>query len=200
MAVASSLQTMPSQMERMVPASHPSMHCGPPMAAMMRGMGTNGPKPTMLVMLSAVASSRPRPRTRPYFFLISKCLSLIAWFWRLRSSFRRTSYVLDRHRPAFAIGALGGCGRCYGLAAIKAVYLRVAIGQNGSNEVAHFVQVPIGEAHKEMIHNIGSRAGGRQHHLRSLLQIAQHDGALRADDLGADVVPIHGLHVIFDGP
>ena len=41
------------------------MHCGPPMEAMMSGMVMNGPIPTMLLMLSAVACSKPNPRIRP---------------------------------------------------------------------------------------------------------------------------------------
>src|SRR5437667_14991 len=205
MAVASSLQTMPSQIERMVPASQPSMHCGPPMAAMMRGMVTNGPNPTMLVMLSAVDSSRPNPRTRPYLFLISWCwsvtvLRLRARYCETRSSFDRSGWILKRYRPAFAIRTLCRCRRRHGLPAIEPVHFWFAIGKNRTHEIAHFVQVAIGKAYQEVIHDIGSGARRRQHHFGRLLQITQHDGALRADDLGADVVSINRLHVVFDRP
>ena len=65
MDAASSLQTRPSHSAMTAPSTQPSMHCGPPIDAMMSGMVMNGPTPTMLLMLSAVASSRPRPRIRP---------------------------------------------------------------------------------------------------------------------------------------
>src|SRR6516165_3175920 len=65
MAAASSLQTRPSQSARTAPSSQPSMHCGPPMEAMINGMVMNGPTPTMLLMLSAVAWRSPKPRTSP---------------------------------------------------------------------------------------------------------------------------------------
>ncbi len=35
------------------------MHCGPPIDAMISGIVMNGPTPTMLLMLSAVACSSP---------------------------------------------------------------------------------------------------------------------------------------------
>src|SRR5579859_4028708 len=203
MAVASSLQTMPSQIERMVPASQPSMHWGPPMAAMIRGMVMNGPNPTMLVMLSAVDSIRPKPRTRPYFFLISWCWSVMMWRERapvgqMRSRPHRSSGILKRYRPPFAIRAL--CRRCcrYGLPAIEPVHLRFAIGKHDADKIAHFVQISVGEAHQEVINDIGSGAGCGQHDFRRLLQVTEHDRALRADDFGADIVSINRLHVIFD--
>src|SRR5216117_2920012 len=65
MAAASSLQTRPSHNARIAPSTQPSMHCGPPIAAMISGIVMNGPTPTMLLMLSAVASSVPKLRTRP---------------------------------------------------------------------------------------------------------------------------------------
>ena len=54
-AAASSLHTKPSHSASTPPTSHPSMHCGPPMEAMISGMVMNGPTPTMLLMLRAVA-------------------------------------------------------------------------------------------------------------------------------------------------
>src|SRR3984893_9611354 len=50
------------------------MHCGPPMEAMMSGMVMNGPTPTMLLMLSAMACTKPNARTRP--FVSELCLRL----------------------------------------------------------------------------------------------------------------------------
>ena len=43
--------------------SQPSSACGPPIADMSRGIVMNGPAPSMLVMLSAVAGSRLKRRT-----------------------------------------------------------------------------------------------------------------------------------------
>jgi hypothetical protein len=40
------------------------------MAAIIRGMVMNGPNPTLLVMLIAVPSSNPSPRTSPYLCLM----------------------------------------------------------------------------------------------------------------------------------
>src|SRR5882724_4508783 len=156
MAVASSLQTMPSQIERMVPASHPSVHCGPPMAATMRGMVTNGPNPTMLVMLSAVDSIRPSPRTSPYFFLISWCWSVMVCArardrgTRLRP--HRSRWIPQRYRPPFAIRLLRGGSRRHRLSAIETIHLRFAIGEYRAHEIAHFVQIAVGKAYEEMIH------------------------------------------------
>ena len=65
MAAASSLQTRPSHNASTAPNSQPSMHCGPPMEAMISGMVMNGPTPTMLDMLRAEACSRPKPRIKP---------------------------------------------------------------------------------------------------------------------------------------
>src|SRR6266849_4383821 len=148
MAVANSLQTIPSQIERIEPASHPSMHCGPPMEAMIRGMVTNGPNPTILVMLSAVDSIRPNPRTRPYFFLISWCWSLMvlrreARDCEARSSFDWSRWILKRYRPPFAIRPLCRCCRRHGLAAIEPVHLRFAIGKHRAHKIAHFVQIAV---------------------------------------------------------
>src|SRR4051794_22565324 len=42
--------------------SHPNIACGPPNAVMRSGIVMNGPTPIMLVMLSAVACSRPKRR------------------------------------------------------------------------------------------------------------------------------------------
>ena len=149
MAVASSLQTIPSQIARIVPASHPSIHCGPPMAAMMRGIVMNGPIPTMLVIFSAMASSSPKPRTSPYFFLICWCWSVKTWppGWDFASLWGGL-----RGRT------LGGCRGCHRLAAIEAIYSR-SIGEHGSNEVPHFVEVSIRKADQEVIDNICSHAG-----------------------------------------
>ena len=44
------------------PKIHPNIAWGPPMVASMRGMVMNGPTPTTLEMLSAVACSNPKPR------------------------------------------------------------------------------------------------------------------------------------------
>src|SRR5579863_7228704 len=46
------------------PVSQPSMDCGPPMEAINSGMVMNGPIPTMLDMLRAVAWSKPKARVR----------------------------------------------------------------------------------------------------------------------------------------
>ena len=60
----SSAQTMPSLIAIKTPTSHPSMHCGPPIVAMIRGMVINGPIPTMLDMFRAVACRSPNLRSR----------------------------------------------------------------------------------------------------------------------------------------
>src|SRR5713226_6628069 len=169
MAEASSLHTMPSQIARIVPASHPSMHCGPPMARMMSGMVMNGPNPTMLVMFSAVASSTPRPRTSPYFFLISWCWSLISYVKRpgapaltapmkleVPSCLGGTSDVLHGSRPAFAPRAFSGCCCRHGLATIEAIHFGFAARKNGVHEIPHFGEIGIGEPYQEVIHYIGS--------------------------------------------
>ena len=44
-------------------ATQARMHCGPPIARMMKGMTMKGPMPTMNVMFREVASMRPRPRS-----------------------------------------------------------------------------------------------------------------------------------------
>src|SRR4051812_6638358 len=64
MAAASSAHTRPSHSARMEPSSHPSMHCGPPIALIISGMVMKGPTPTMLHMLRAVACNCPKLRSR----------------------------------------------------------------------------------------------------------------------------------------
>src|SRR3989344_9054801 len=63
MAAPSCAHTSPSQSASSAPTIQPSIACGPPMAPTMSGMVMNGPTPTMSIMLSAVASFRPSPRT-----------------------------------------------------------------------------------------------------------------------------------------
>src|SRR4051812_25437783 len=53
---------MPSQTTMTRATSQPSMACGLPSADMRSGIVMNGPTPIMLVMLSAVAPSRPKRR------------------------------------------------------------------------------------------------------------------------------------------
>src|SRR5207302_6352920 len=101
-----------------------------------------------------------------------------------RSSFGAPSWILEGYGAALAVRTLGGCGGRHGLPTIEAIDVRITAGKNSSDEVSHLVQVGVGKAHQEVIYNIRSRAGGGQHHFRSLPQITQHDGALRADDLG----------------
>lgn len=50
------------------------MHCGPPIDAMISGIVMNGPTPTMLLMLRAVACTRPNPRTSASFSAIGSPL------------------------------------------------------------------------------------------------------------------------------
>src|SRR5258708_7263678 len=64
MAAPSSDQTNPSRVARRAPASQAMRACGPPMALMTRELTTNGPMPTISIMLRATASLRPRPRSR----------------------------------------------------------------------------------------------------------------------------------------
>src|SRR4051812_15625837 len=54
---------MPSQMTITSATTQPSIACGPAMADIRSGIVMNGPAPIMLVMLSAVAGSRPKCRT-----------------------------------------------------------------------------------------------------------------------------------------
>src|SRR3990172_389973 len=63
MAAPSCAHTSPSQSASSAPTNQPSIACGPPMAPTMSGMVMKGPTPTMSIMLSAVASFRPSPRT-----------------------------------------------------------------------------------------------------------------------------------------
>src|SRR5580765_3447932 len=53
---------MPSHATITSPTIHPSIACGPPSAVMSNGMVMNGPIPIMLIMLSAVAWSKPKRR------------------------------------------------------------------------------------------------------------------------------------------
>ena len=62
MAAPSSLQTMPSQITMTSATIQPSMACGPPSAVINSGIVMNGPIPIMLIMLRAVAWSRPKRR------------------------------------------------------------------------------------------------------------------------------------------
>ena len=61
-AAPSSLHIMPSQMTITSATTQPSMACGPPSAVISSGIVMNGPMPIMLIMLSAVACSRPKRR------------------------------------------------------------------------------------------------------------------------------------------
>src|ERR1041384_5424956 len=63
-AAPSSLQIMPSEMVITRATSQPSIACGPPSAESRRGIVMNGPMPIMFVMLSAVASSKPKRRNK----------------------------------------------------------------------------------------------------------------------------------------
>src|SRR5215212_2835096 len=53
---------MPSGMTIRRATIQPIIACGPPSAVISKGMVMNGPTPIMLVMLSAVAWSRPKRR------------------------------------------------------------------------------------------------------------------------------------------
>ena len=55
---------MPSAMAMTAPTSQPSNAWGPPIAVIMSGRVMNGPVPTMLDMLIAVAFNRPRRRSK----------------------------------------------------------------------------------------------------------------------------------------
>src|SRR6185503_5528416 len=63
-AAPSSAQTMPSQTTSAAPRIQPSIACGPCIVATISGTVMKGPTPIMSIMLSAVASARPMPRTR----------------------------------------------------------------------------------------------------------------------------------------
>ena len=64
MAAPSSLQIIPSEIVITSATSQPSIACGPPRVDKSRGMVMNGPMPIMFVMLSAVASSKPKRRNK----------------------------------------------------------------------------------------------------------------------------------------
>src|SRR5437879_3772981 len=64
MAAPSSAQTKPSDMTTTAPMSHPKIACGPPIAAIISGMVTNGPMPHICVMLIAVAGNKPKARVK----------------------------------------------------------------------------------------------------------------------------------------
>src|SRR5690348_731246 len=76
MAAPNSAQTKPSQMARKAPAIHPSIACGPPAAATMRGKVINGPTPIMSIMLRAVAPPRSTPRTNALLAIGSLLLAV----------------------------------------------------------------------------------------------------------------------------
>src|SRR4029078_2262086 len=63
MAAPSSAQMRPSASARMAPLIQPNMASGPPIAATMAGIVTNGPMPHIWVMLIAVACSGPMLRS-----------------------------------------------------------------------------------------------------------------------------------------
>src|SRR5271165_3403786 len=63
MAAPSSDHTKPSNVANTAPASQAMSACGPPMARMTSELTTNGPMPTISIMLRATASFNPRPRS-----------------------------------------------------------------------------------------------------------------------------------------
>src|SRR5690348_3431864 len=65
MAAPSSDHTNASKIARTAPATQARMAWGPPIALITKAVTTNGPMPTISIMLSATASFRPRPRSRP---------------------------------------------------------------------------------------------------------------------------------------
>src|SRR5579871_4725695 len=62
-AAPSSLQTHASSIAIAAPATHASIACGPPIALITSELTTNGPMPTISIMLSATASFSPSPRS-----------------------------------------------------------------------------------------------------------------------------------------
>src|SRR6266849_4149853 len=64
MAAPSSDHTKASSVASSAPASHAISACGPPIARITRELTTNGPMPTIAIILSATASVRPSPRSR----------------------------------------------------------------------------------------------------------------------------------------
>ena len=69
----SSLQIMPSQSESAPPSIQPSIACGPPIAAIMRGNVTNGPTPTMSIMFRPRAEKVVSPRSSWGLVAASSC-------------------------------------------------------------------------------------------------------------------------------
>ncbi len=65
MAAPSSAHTSPSQRASTAPATNPMTAWGPPNAATISGIVTNGPIPHIWLMLMAVAWNRPTRRTKP---------------------------------------------------------------------------------------------------------------------------------------
>src|SRR5271163_4714839 len=64
-AAPSSDHTNASKVASSAPPSHASKHCGPPICRITMALTTNGPMPTISIMLSATASFSPRPRSSP---------------------------------------------------------------------------------------------------------------------------------------
>jgi len=63
-AAPSSDQTKPSISASNTPTTHATIACGPPMVFYNDGDDNKRPIPTILIMLRALASLRPRPRSR----------------------------------------------------------------------------------------------------------------------------------------
>src|SRR4051794_28131818 len=64
-AAPSSAHTSPSTSASTAPTIQPNTACGPPSAAIISGMVTNGPIPHICVMLTATAWRRPNLRSKP---------------------------------------------------------------------------------------------------------------------------------------
>ena len=64
-AAPSSAHTSPSTSASSAPTIHPNTACGPPSAAIISGIVTNGPIPHIWVMLIATAVRRPIPCSKP---------------------------------------------------------------------------------------------------------------------------------------
>ena len=58
MAAPSSAQTIPSQTASKAPRTQPSIACGPPIAATIKGSVMNGPTPIISSMFNAIALFR----------------------------------------------------------------------------------------------------------------------------------------------
>src|ERR1700756_4186502 len=68
-AAPSSDHTNASSVASTAPPNHASSACGPPISRITIPLTTNGPIPTISIMLSATASFNPSPRSRPEFSL-----------------------------------------------------------------------------------------------------------------------------------